>query len=281
MRTYFECFPCFLEQALRACRFMGLDSEKTRGVINAVAEMIPSVPAESSPPETGRLVYGIISEVSGNPDPYRDIKDKNTEGALKLYPEMKKMVDNAEDRLAAAVRIAAAGNVIDCGVREPYALEEEVGRILDNRFAMFDLDAFRQGLESTERILYIGDNAGECVFDRVLIEELEKPVTYVVREKPVINDATAQDAEAAGIDQVAEIVSSGTDAPGTVLSTCSKQFLEMLERPFLKISKGQGNYEALSGQMGGVFFLLKAKCDVVANDLDVPKGRMIFRGIPG
>ncbi|MFW6081678.1 MAG: damage-control phosphatase ARMT1 family protein [Desulfosalsimonas sp.] len=281
MKTYFECFPCFLEQALRACRFMELDSEKTRRVINAVAEMIPSVPSENSPPETGRLVYGIISEVSGNPDPFRQVKDKNTKGALKLYPEMKKMLDNAEDRLAAAIRIAAAGNVIDCGVKEPYAVEEEVGRILENRFAMFDLEAFRQGVEITERILYIGDNAGECVFDRVLIEELEKPVTYVVREKPVINDATVEDAKAAGIDKVAQIVSSGTDAPGTVLSTCSKQFLEMLERPFLKISKGQGNYEALSGQIDGIFFLLKAKCDVVAHDLEVPKGQMIFTGLPG
>lgn len=281
MKTYFECFPCFLEQALRACRFMGLDEGKTREVINAVAEMIPSVPAKSSPPETGRLVYRIISEVSGNPDPYREVKDKNTAGALKLYPEMRKMVDYAEDRLAAAVRIAAAGNVIDCGVREPYAVEEEVGRILENRFAVFDLDAFRQYSRKTERIVYIGDNAGECVFDRILIEELEKPVIYVVREQPVINDATIQDAEAAGIGKVAEIVSSGTDAPGTVLSTCNRDFLEIHERPYLKISKGQGNYEALSGQTNGIFFLLKAKCDVVARDVDVPRGQMIFKGIAG
>ncbi len=280
MKTYFECFPCFLEQALRACRFMGLESGKTRGVINAVAEMIPSVPEESAPPETGRLVYRVISKISGSPDPYRGVKDKNTEGALKLYPDMKKMVDNAEDRLAAAVRIAAAGNVIDCGVSGSYSVEEEVGRILENRFAVFDIDAFRQGLEDTERILYMGDNAGECVFDRVLIEELKKPVTYVVREKPVINDATAQDAEAAGIDRVAEIVSSGTDAPGTVLSTCSREFLEMLGSPFLKISKGQGNYEALSGRIDGIFFLLKAKCHVVARDLDVPQGKFVFSGTP-
>ncbi|MFW5908132.1 MAG: damage-control phosphatase ARMT1 family protein [Desulfosalsimonas sp.] len=276
MKTYFECLPCFLEQALRACRLMELEEERTRQVVNSVAELIPEIPMENSPPETGREVYRIIREVSGNPDPYREIKDRNTAGALELYPVMKNMVAKAGDRLAAAVKIAAAGNVIDCGVNASYAIGEEVDRMLENEFAVFELESFRRNLEKAEKILYIGDNVGECIFDRVLIEELEKPVTYVVRGAPVINDATEQDAVAAGIGRLADIVSSGTDAPGTVLSTCSPDFIELFEKPYLKISKGQGNYEALAGSGKSVFFLLKAKCRVIARDLKVHQGQMIF-----
>ncbi|MFO7860121.1 MAG: ARMT1-like domain-containing protein [Desulfosalsimonas sp.] len=276
MKTYFACMPCFLSQALRACRFMGLDDQKTRRVINAVAELIPQIPMDSSPPETGREVYRIIREVSGNADPYQQVKAENTANALALYPVMKQMVAAADNALSAAVRIAAAGNVIDCGVNASYAIEREVDQMLENEFAVFDMDAFLAQLEKTERILYIGDNAGECVFDRVLIEQLPRPVTYVVRQAPIINDATMEDALAAGIDRVADIVSSGTDAPGTVLSTCTSDFLDLLNQPWLKISKGQGNYEALSASPYPVFFLLKAKCSVIARDLDVDEGQMIF-----
>jgi hypothetical protein len=276
MKTYFACMPCFLNQALRACRFMGLDDQKTRQVINAVAELIPQIPMESSPPETGRAVYRIIREISGNADPYQQVKAENTANALALYPVMKQMAAAAANPLAAAVRIAAAGNVIDCGVNASYAIEKEVDQMLENEFAVFDMDAFLAQLEKTERILYIGDNAGECVFDRVLIEQLPGPVTYVVRQAPIINDATMEDALAAGIDRVADIVSSGTDAPGTVLSTCTSDFLDLLKQPWLKISKGQGNYEALSASAYPVFFLLKAKCSVIARDLEVEEGQMVF-----
>lgn len=281
MKTYFSCLPCFLDQALRACRFMNLDQQKTRKIVNEVARLIPEIPMESSPPETGRQVYRIIKEISGNPDPYSSIKKENTSGALALYPVMKKMVKASSDPLAAAVRIAAAGNVIDCGVNASYVIEDEVERMLENDFAVFDMEPFLKDLKEAQHVLYIGDNAGECVFDRVLIEELQLPVTYVIRGKPIINDATEADAVEAGIDRIAEIISSGTDAPGTVLSTCSREFLDLFSQPWLKISKGQGNYEALSGQDQSLYFLLKAKCRVIARDLNVDQGQMIFACNPG
>ncbi|MFP4158364.1 MAG: damage-control phosphatase ARMT1 family protein [Desulfobacterales bacterium] len=279
MKTYFDCFPCFVTQALRACRLMGLDDHVTRRVLNSVAKLLQGVPMEQSPPETGRDVYRIIREESGNHDPYREIKQESTSRALSLYPVLRQMVQDSREPLAAGIKIAAAGNVIDYGVKSSHAIEAGVDSILDNEFAVFDIEPFVKCLENAERILYIGDNAGECVFDRVLIEVLGKPVTYVVRGAPVINDATRHDAVAAGIDRVADIVSSGTDAPGTVMASCSEDFLRLFEKPYLRISKGQGNYEALSDQNQPVFFLLKAKCSVVARDLDVPEGQMVFKGV--
>jgi len=117
------------------------------------------------------------------------------------------------------------------------------------------------------------------VFDRVLIEELGKPVTYVVREQPIINDAVREDAIAAGIDKVAEIISSGADAPGNILRLCSKEFFMIYEASDFIISKGQGNYEGLSGENRPIFFLLKAKCSVIAKHIGVEQGSIILKSI--
>ena len=279
MKTYFDCFPCFLQQALRTCRFLGLEDTNTRRVLDSVADTLKQIPMDNCPPEIGRHVYRIIREVTGKTDPYKSIKEESTSRALALYEDLRQTMLNAKDPLAAGIKIATAGNVIDYGVKSSHAIEEEAENILEEEFAVFDIDKFTRQIQGADRIVYIGDNAGECVFDRLLIEVLNKPVTYVVRDFPIINDATAEDAVSAGIDKVADIFSSGTDAPGTVLDTCSEEFLQFFEKPYLKISKGQGNYEALSNQNQPIFFLLKAKCSVVARDLDVRLGEMVFKGI--
>ncbi|MBW1764492.1 MAG: DUF89 family protein, partial [Deltaproteobacteria bacterium] len=144
-------------------------------------------------------------------------------------------------------------------------------------FAVCDYNRFRKGLDKASEILYIGDNAGECVFDRVLIEEVQKPVIYVVRDVPIINDATYEDAVQAGLDKVADILSSGTDGPGTILKRCSSEFKSIYKKSKFIISKGQGNYEALSNERRPIFFLLKTKCHVIADDLGINKGDIVLK----
>ena len=145
------------------------------------------------------------------------------------------------------------------------------------RIATDDEKKIKRVLDAAHEILYIGDNAGECVFDKILIEEMKKPVTYAVRDAPIINDATYEDAVQAGIDSVATIISSGTDAPGAILETCSAEFKKLYHNSSFIISKGQGNYEALSIEMGPIFFLLKVKCQVIANDIGVNKGDIVLK----
>jgi uncharacterized protein with ATP-grasp and redox domains len=169
--------------------------------------------------------------------------------------------------------------VIDFGVNRNFNIEAELAKVLKTDFAIFDYDKFKDHLDKTDEILYIGDNAGESVFDRILIETMEKPVIYVVRETPVINDVTYEDAIQAGIDKVAPIISSGTSAPGTVLGTCNAEFKEVYKNSNFVISKGQGNYEGLSDENQPIFFLLMAKCWVIANDIGVNEGDIILKGI--
>lgn len=279
MRTYLDCIPCFLKQALWASRLTTTDERKIKEVLDEIGMMVKDIPLNSSPPETGRIIYKRIGEILGVSDPFKGLKDKYTELALGLYPFLKKEFEQSNDRLLTAIRISIAGNVIDFGANKQFKLEEEIEEILKKDFAICDYDKFKEHLDSANEILYIGDNAGETVFDRILIEEIGKPIIYVVRESPVINDATYEDAVKAGIDKVAKILSSGTDAPGVVLGTCSEKFKKIYNNAEMIISKGQGNYEALSDEPNPIFFLLKVKCPVIAKDIGVKDGDIILKAV--
>ena len=278
MKTYLDCLPCFLNQALRAGRIATDDEKKIKRLLDEVGMMLRDIPLESTPPESGRLLYRKVGEITGNLDPYKKIKSESTKKALSLYPSLKNQIERSKDRLLTAIRIAIAGNVIDFGANYNFDIEDEIDEILIKDFAICDYNRFKDCLDEANEVLYIGDNAGECVFDRILIEEIKKPVTYAVREKPIINDTTYEDAVQAGIDKVATILSSGTDSPGAILKTCSSEFNEVYNNSKFIISKGQGNYEALSNERHPIFFLLKTKCHVIANDIGVDEGDVILKG---
>lgn len=279
MRTYLDCLPCFLSQALRAARNATRDEALIKRVLDEVGRMLADIPLESTPPESGRRIYQKAAEITGNRDPFRKAKEESTREALALYPFLKDRVTASEDRLSTAVRVAIAGNVIDFGPNRPFDLQEEIEEAIRKAAAIWAYPSFREAVAEAHEILYIADNAGECVFDRVLIEALDRPVIYAVREVPVINDATWEDAVAAGVDKTARIISSGTDAPGTILGTCSSEFKEIYRQARCIISKGQGNYEALSNETRPIFFLLKTKCRVIADDIGVSEGDIVLKKI--
>jgi uncharacterized protein with ATP-grasp and redox domains len=277
MKTYLDCIPCFFKQALFAARAAVDDEETIKEVLNRVGALVSEIPMYNSPPETGREIYRIVREVTGVEDPFADLKAESTRTALTLYPQFKQWVEASKDPLEPAVRLAIAGNVIDFGANPDFQLEQEIQETLQIEPTINDYNAFRGRLKSAQSILYVGDNAGEAVFDRILIETMARPVTYVVRERPIINDATVEDAIKSGLDEVADIVSSGWDGPGVSLKGGSEAFMRYYDRADLIISKGQGNYETLSGEQRPIFYLLKAKCPVIARDLGVNKGDTVIK----
>ena len=277
MRIYLDCIPCFFAQALKAARIAGADENMQKKILDEVSKLVPEFPLDSTPPEMGRIVYQLINKLTGNEDPFREIKKSSNQLILNLYPKLKMMVENSKDRILTAMRLATAGNIIDYGAPTSFEIEEEVTNCLKSNFAVFDYSEFKQALDNTESILYLGDNAGEIVFDKLLIEELEKEITYVVRNKPIINDVLIEDAHDCGIDKIAKVISNGSDAPGTVLNLCSKEFLETYHEAPLIISKGQGNFETLSEERAPIFFLLKVKCPVIAKDIGCKVNDMILK----
>ncbi|HID93043.1 MAG TPA: DUF89 family protein [bacterium (Candidatus Stahlbacteria)] len=276
MKTYLDCIPCFFKQALEAARMATNDEEKQRKVLDRVAGELPRFSLDGAPAEIGSIVYKIVHEITGDSDPYKKVKERYNRIALSLYPKLKQEVEWSADRLLTAIRIAIAGNIIDFVVGAKFDVEKELQKTLTCKFAIFDYAEFKRLAKKAENILYLADNAGETVFDRVLIEELDKKVIYAVKEAPIINDATLEDAKFCEIDKVAKVISSGSDAPGTILGLCSKEFLAYYNQADLIISKGQGNYETLSEERRPIFFLLKAKCPIIAQNIGVTEGSIIL-----
>jgi uncharacterized protein with ATP-grasp and redox domains len=277
MKTYLDCYPCFLRQALDAARYAGANEQEQRSILHHVLEILRSLDPASTPPEIGDAIHRLVRQETGHSDPYIDAKRRATEQALALYPRLKGLVDNASDPLDTALRLSIAGNIIDLAPKDSYNLWESVERVLEQAFAIHDSRAFGRALASAHGILYLGDNAGETVFDRVLIEALDRPVTYALKGGPILNDATMDDALAAGLDQVAELVSTGSDAPGTVLRSCSPEFRTLYQQAEMIVAKGQANYETLSGEGQRLFFLLQIKCPVIAHDASVQVGDIILK----
>jgi len=182
-----------------------------------------------------------------------------------------------QDKLYWALKTAATGNFIDAAVSCDITIDEGIKTDLEKPFGVCDIEVFRERMEQAKTLLIIADNAGETVFDRLLMERLPSlSIIYAVRGEPVINDATVEDARASGIEGCARILSTGCGAPGIVFEECGDEFLEIYRDADLVISKGQANFETLSGEKREIFFLLKAKCPLIASHLGADVGQYVF-----
>jgi uncharacterized protein with ATP-grasp and redox domains len=233
--------------------------------------MLPDLAFDVTPPEIAQQVYRIVYEITGDSDPYLATKKLANQSAMSLYIRMKDIVDYSNDTLETACKLAIAGNAIDLGAQADFGsiysiIEDSLGYQLDQGHYR----KFKESAGQSSLILYLADNAGEIVFDRILIEQLlqikKLEIVFVVREEPIINDATLDDALQVGLNKVATIISNGSDAPATILSQCSSEMLSYYRAADLIISKGQGNYESLSDRSENIFFLFKVKCPVIARD---------------
>ncbi|MCK4386432.1 MAG: DUF89 family protein, partial [candidate division Zixibacteria bacterium] len=209
-------------------------------------------------------------------DPYVSIKKKHNQLALQFYDEAKNIIEKAEDPLFEAIAVAALGNTIDLGTHHKIDFINDIKTFTPDNLTINDYELFKQSLQDTNHLLILLDNAGEIVFDRLLLEELPpKRVTLALRGSPVINDATVEDAEYTKLDGLVKIIDNGSDVPGTILKVCSERFHQLFEQADLVIAKGQGNYETLSEEAREIFFLLKVKCPVIARDIGCEPGALV------
>jgi hypothetical protein len=256
--------PCFLQQALKCADLLNLSSEQSKEIVDRVAMRIPQLTIEKSPPWNSRIIYDEIKAITGVDDPFLEIKKQSNQQAMQLFDMAKERVRQSADPLNMAIRIAAAGNVIDYGTQHTIPeIKTAFNNSLDQPFSVFCYDTFQKRLKDAEKILFLADNAGEIVFDRLLLETIQKPVTVAVRGLPIINDALRQDAIDVGIDRIASIIDNGSGYPGTVLEKCSQSFQQTFEQADLIISKGQGNFETLCDTDAPICMLFMVKCQQV------------------
>jgi len=279
MRTSLDCLPCFVRQALDAARMVSTDPAVHERIVREVLRWTGEMDLDELPAVLGQRIHRRLREISGVEDPYRAAKDHWNRMALCLLPELKAEIKAASDRLVMAVRLAIAGNVIDMGVNGNVTesdVRQSVSQALAEPFTG-EQNGFRQAVAEARCILYLADNAGEIVFDRLLIEQLlPARVTLAVRGAPVINDATMVDARAVGLHEIVEIIDNGSDAPGTVLEDCSQDFVRRFTEADLILAKGQGNFETLSDDPRNIFFLFKVKCPVIAARVGLPLGTHVL-----
>lgn len=276
MKAKPECRRCFQRQVRDAARLAGMEDNGVERLLDEVDATLQHTSLDSNPAVTASALHALIRERSGNPDPFYAKKHEATQHALSLYPQLKRRIAAAADPLDTAVRLAIAGNIIDLGVAAEYDLEASIERVLEIEPAINHMAELKHAINRASAILYLADNAGETVMDRLLIEAIGKPVSYVVKGGAAVNDATREDAMAAGIDNVAEVIDNGAAAMGTLLDQCSAEFRQRFETAELVIAKGMANYESLSGTRDNLFFLLQAKCAVVAADLGVAEKSIVI-----
>ncbi len=270
------CLECFETTYARLGEKFNC-SHNQMSLFNARSKAIFIKYKENSSPEIQRKLNGLFCQLMNNSDPFLEEKIRSNHIALELYKTWKPKVLQTENPFDLALRLSVAGNVMDYGVNRPFDIAQTIAQVLAAEFAVDDSVSLKEAIKKANHILYLGDNAGEIVFDKLFIETMMHPnITYVVRGLPILNDATLTDALTVGMDHVADVISNGYDAPSTVLNKCSKTFLEEYQKADLIISKGQGNFEGLMNEHDSrIFFLLMAKCDVIAEVLQVEKGSFI------
>lgn len=280
MRTDLACLPCFFRQVKRTLAYAGVNGGRGRSITREAERIIEAASLDQAPARISTLLHRLIREQTGT-DPYKSVKSAYNKIALELLPALRLRAAEDNDPLSVGVRAAIAGNIIDFGVYETVDLDRSLEDSFRISLADTDYPAFVDAVDRAAAVLYLCDNSGEIVFDRILIETLRergKDVTVAVKGIPVINDATRDDAAEAGLfDSANRVIDNGNDGIGTLLENCTPEFLEAYRTADLIISKGQANYETLATEEDSrTFFLFKVKCPVVAAALNRDDGDIVL-----
>lgn len=282
MLTKGECIPCMLNQGLKMAVLTGMNESGREKMLRDILGFLHGEPWGRTPPDMAREIYRIMEGHTGIADPYESIKKKYNREIGALEGDLGVLLDKAD--FAWAVKMAISGNIIDFGTHHRISRQiilNQIETIESKPLMRDDSSALARELTKADSLLYLGDNCGEIVFDKLFISYLKKryprlEITYAVRGAPIINDVTRVDAEETGLDRLVRIIDNGDDSPGTVLERTSALFRAEYDRADVIIAKGQGNYESLGDETrNGLYFLFMAKCGPVAQSLEVPAMSLI------
>ena len=275
-----ECITCIIAQVKNVTNMFGLSEEKREEAMRDTHTYLAGANYEGCTPESMGELWQILLRHVGEKDPYAAIKSLCNQEAMKMLPATREKIARAGDPFTVALKYAIAGNLIDYGLEHPVSIEEQneqIDAIANTAFSIDDSDKLLNAMKHAKTMLYLGDNAGEIVFDKLLVEQIRKRfpqinLAFVVKGSAVLNDVTHADALEVGMQDVARVIDNGDASPGTVLPRTSEAFQAAFAGADVILSKGQGNYESLSGvEKENLFFLFTAKCDTVCVEAGVPK----------
>jgi len=277
------CVSCIINQSVKVSDAINADKELQKKLTSTVEDLSREFSYSNTPPEIASYVYEKMAGIAGKKDLYDEVKALSTKKALSFIPFLKEKLLKSDNPLLVATKIAVAGNVIDLAAAVKFDLEEELEKIFERDFSHNDFFTMASELEKAKKIVILGDNVGEHIFDYLFIETLkelypEKSYSYFVRGTPIINDVTIKEAKEAGFEELCELVDSGVNTPGFAYSRANENAKEIFDKADLVISKGMGNYESLTpSHRTNICFLLKVKCNVVAGSLGKNVGDIICK----
>jgi len=276
-----DCLVCLFNQTLRVTKALNCDDECAKEVLDKAALTISKFDFDMTPPEAAAILYPKISEIVGKVDVYEEKKVESTNKAFKFLDFVLEKINSSKDDLDAALRAAVAGNVIDFATEVTFDIKDEIETIFEAKFAIDHKPIFKEKLKTAKSLMVIGDNVGEHVFDKIMMEIIfdfnpDLDIYYVVRGKPIINDVTVREAKAIDIDKIAQIIDSGVDTPGFIYEKANSETKKLFDNVDLILAKGMGNYECMESMKDDrIFYLFKVKCSVVANKIGKKIGDLI------
>ncbi len=290
MLLHNNCIACMMKQVLMVMGSNDIPPERQVEIMRGMIGPLMELPAGINPSDAMSSMVNYAVEQMGGGDFYLADKRAQNAQALELVPLVNELIDQEEDRLYGALKAAAAGNIIDMTFGTEFDVEGSLRRCMQEGFSVMDYDLFTEKLHACDSLVYLLDNAGEIVFDRLLMERIQDwrtsrglppiEITAVVKGGPALNDALMEDAQFAGLPGLCHVVSTGINYLGVPVPLARPEIGELLERAPLIIAKGQGNYETLEGEhglCGKLFHLLKVKCVHVENLIGAPMGSVIFQ----
>ncbi|WP_044418173.1 damage-control phosphatase ARMT1 family protein [Halarcobacter anaerophilus] len=278
-----DCVKCIVGQIEKATKTLKLDKDLAKSIMFEVNKRAENFSFKETPPFVAKDVYEYLAQRTNLKDPLKKMKQESIKKATGYLPFIQKKIDKSEDKLFTAIKAAVAGNVIDFATIKEFCLDEEINSIFQTDFAINDYKVFKNELEKTDSLIILSDNAGENIFDKILVKTLKKlypklEIYYATRGKAIINDVTLEEAIQSGIDKYCKVISTGVDTPGLEKKQASKEFLELFEKTPLILSKGMGNFECLEGfNDKRIFFLFKVKCAVVAKTVSRSLGEIVLK----
>ena len=280
-----ECLHCALNQVIHTTEVARAPEPLRRELMQRALKLLAEGDVNRNNCIQIEQVYRMVAEGLGDADPYRETRLFFDREMLRLLPQLRKHIAQSEDPLRAAVRAAIAGNLIDlAALGGEVTLERAMQKVEDvEREGLYfdDCGGLDAALKNARTLLVLGDNCGEIAMDRLLIETIRRlypqiEVKYSVRGSAVVNDVTYEDAAAVGMEEVAEVIDNGDCLLTTLLCRASEDFRREFYAADVIIAKGMGNYEGLHKcDRGNIWFLMIAKCSVIARMSGAPKGSIL------
>ncbi len=273
-----RCYFCHINSFEKLLNESGISEKGKNKAIHEFLAYLSKTNENITAPEIAKATNETICKVLNNPDPYKKAKERDNKFALSKLSEFKEIIEKSDNKFETAMRLAIAGNIMDSMASPNSDIPETFNYVLNSKFAIDHSKKLENQINKAKTILYLGDNAGEIVLDKLFIETINHPNLYfAVRGNPVINDATMEDANLVEMHKVTKkVISNGDNAPSTILKNVSDEFLEIYNKADVIISKGMGNFEGLlrNGNKK-IFFLFMVKCDVIGEIINVKKKNFV------